>query len=61
MITLVTGRLTNGFPFLCPHGEESGGAFYFTPVRPFVRPFVRPNIDTWFVRLFPPTVLELQL
>ena len=23
--------------------------------------FVRSDIDTWFVRLFPPTVLELQL
>jgi hypothetical protein len=23
--------------------------------------FVRPDIDTWFVRLSPPTVLELQL
>jgi hypothetical protein len=22
--------------------------------------FVRPDIDTWFVRLSPPTVLELQ-
>jgi hypothetical protein len=26
-----------------------------------VRPFVRPDIDTWFVWLSPPTVLELQL
>ena len=24
-------------------------------------PFVHPDIDTWFVRLTPPTVLELQL
>ena len=28
---------------------------------PPVRPFVRPDIDTWFVWLSPPTVLELQL
>jgi hypothetical protein len=28
---------------------------------PPVRPFVRPDIDAWFVRLSPPTVLELQL
>ena len=27
----------------------------------FVRSFVRPDINTWFVRLSPPTVLELQL
>jgi hypothetical protein len=26
-----------------------------------VRSYVRPDIDTWFVRLSPPTVLELQL
>ena len=26
-----------------------------------VHPFVCPGIDTWFVRLSPPTVLELQL
>jgi hypothetical protein len=25
--------------------------------RSSVRPFVRPDIDTWFVRLYPPTVL----
>jgi len=30
-------------------------------VRASVRPFVRPDIDTWFVRLSHPTVLELQL
>jgi hypothetical protein len=28
---------------------------------PPVRPSVHPDIDTWFVRLSPPTVLELQL
>ena len=27
----------------------------------FYSPFVRPDIDTWFVWLSPPTVLELQL
>ena len=30
-------------------------------VRSSVRPIVRPDIDTWFVRLSPSTVLELQL
>jgi hypothetical protein len=34
---------------------------HFTPVHPSVRPLVHPDIDTWFVRLSPPTVLELQL
>jgi hypothetical protein len=42
--------------FLCPHDEESGGHINL-PL------FVHPDIpvDTWFVQLSPPTVLELQL
>ena len=44
--------------FLSPHDEETGGGHINLPP---VRPFVRPDIDTWFVRLSPPTVLELQL
>jgi hypothetical protein len=48
--------------FFMPPNEESGGGHINLPlVRPSVRPFVRPDIDTWFVRLSPPTVLELQL
>ena len=58
--------------FYAPVTEESGGGggdINLPPVRPFVRSFVRlfflpfvcPDIDTWFVRLSPPTVLELQL
>ena len=43
---------------LCPRDEESGGILIY-PLS--VRPFVRSDIDTWFVRLSPPTVLELQL
>jgi hypothetical protein len=31
------------------------------PANTIVILFVRPDIDTWFVRLSPPTVLELQL
>ena len=39
--------------YSCPLVRPSG--------RPFVRAVVRPDIDTWFVRLSPSTVLELQL
>ena len=38
---------------LCPRDKESGGNINL--------PFVSPDIDTWFVRLSPHTVLELQL
>jgi len=47
------------FVFFCPRDEESGGILIYP--YPSVRPFVRPDIDTWFVRLSPPTVMELQL
>ena len=47
-----TGRL-----FMPPRRRVGGGGINLPPVRPFVR----PDIDTWFVRLSPPTVLELQL
>jgi hypothetical protein len=39
--------------FLCPRNKVGG--HINLPL------FVRPDIDTWFVRLSPPTVLELQL
>ena len=42
------------FVFLCPRDKESGGHINL-PLS------VRPDTDTWFVRLSPPTVLELQL
>ena len=44
--------------FVCPCDEESGDINLPLSVRLFVR---RSDIDTWFVRLSPPTVLELQL
>jgi hypothetical protein len=40
--------------FLFPRDEESRGILIYLL-------FVRPEIDTWFVRLSPPKVLELQL
>ena len=43
--------------FFMPPRRRAGGHINLPPVRPFVR----PDIDTWFVRLSPPTVLELQL
>ena len=46
------------FSFLCPCDEESGGHINL-PLS--VRSLVHSDIDTWFVRLSPPTVLELQL
>ena len=50
------------FHFYVPTTKSREGHFILPlSVRPFVRPFVRPDIDTLFVRLFPPTVLELQL
>ena len=51
------------FYFLCPRDEESGGILIYPclSVLPSVCPFVRPDIDTWFVQLSSPTVLELQL
>jgi hypothetical protein len=54
------------FFYLCPRDEESGGHINLllsirSSVHPSVRPFVCPDIDTWFVPLSPPTVLELQL
>jgi hypothetical protein len=45
--------------FLCPRDEESGGILIYPC--PSVLSSVRPDVDTWFVRLSPPTVLELQL
>ena len=53
----MNGPLKSWF-FLCPRDEESVGHIYL-PLS--VRSFVHPDIDTWFVRLSPPTVLELQL
>ena len=56
--------IVNIIVFLYPHDEESGGGegggilIYSCPS---VGPFVCPAIDTWFVRLSPSTVLELQL
>ena len=44
--------------FLCPCDKESVGG---GDIKIYPCPFVRPDIDTWFVRLSPPTVLELQL
>jgi hypothetical protein len=47
---------------LCSRDEEwggGGGGHINLPL--FIHPFVRPDIDTWFFRLSPPTVLELQL
>ena len=45
--------------FLCPCDEESGGILiYPLSVSPFVRPF---GFRYMFVRLSPPTVLEIQL
>ena len=38
--------------------KQSLGGIQESPC-PSVRPFVRPDIDAWFVRLSPPTVLEL--
>ena len=51
-------KTTFNFSLLCPRDKESGGegGKLIYPC-----PFVRPDIDTWFVRLSPPTVLELQL
>jgi hypothetical protein len=48
-------------PFVRPSVRSSVRPFVRPSIRSSVRPFVRPNIDTWFVRLSPPTVLELQL
>ena len=45
--------------FLCPRNEESGGILIYPC--PSVLSSIRPDVDTWFVRLSPPTVLELQL
>ena len=45
--------------FLCPHDKESGGGGGEGDIN--LPLFVHPDIDTWFVRLTPPTVLELQL
>ena len=39
--------------------SQVGGGHINLPLS--VRPFVRSDIGTWFVRLSPPTVLELQL
>jgi fucose 4-O-acetylase-like acetyltransferase len=47
------------YDFLCPCDEESWGILIYPCSS--ILPFVRPDIDTWFVRLSPPTVLELQL
>jgi hypothetical protein len=49
--------------FYAPATKSRGGGGNNLPlsVRSPVRPFVRPDIDTWFVWLSPPTVLELQL
>ena len=44
---------------LCSRDEEAGGGHINLPL--FIHPFVRLDIDTWFVWLSPPTVLELQL
>jgi len=58
----IINQITFCINFLCPRNEESGGHINLPlSVRLSIRPFVRPNIDTWFVRLSPPTVLELQL
>ena len=49
----------NTFSFLCPRNYRlrvGGGGILIYPC-----PFVRADIDTWFVQLSPPTVLELQL
>ena len=43
--------------FYAPAMKSRGGDINLPPVRPFIR----SDIDTWFVRLSPPTVLELQL
>ena len=40
-----------------PPRRRVGGDINLPPVSPFVR----LDIDTWFVRLTPPTDLELQL
>jgi len=51
--------------FIIPPRKQSlGGYIGITlsirpSLHPSVHPFVRPDIDTWFVRLSPPTVLEL--
>jgi hypothetical protein len=45
--------------FYAPTMKNRGGGNINLPLS--VRPFVRPDIDTWFVRLSPPTVLELHL
>ena len=37
------------------------GEVFMPPQQRVGRHIVRPDIDTWFVRLSPPTVLELQL
>ena len=41
--------------FYAPATKSLGGGHINLPT------FVRPDIDTWFVQLSPPTVLELQL
>ena len=42
--------------FYAPATKSRGEGILIYPC-----PFVCPDIDTWFVRLSPPTVLELQL
>jgi aminopeptidase B len=65
-----------GLALLRQHMDDSGEVIYISLLNYFyapamksqghinlppVRPFVCWDIDTWFVRLSPPTVLELQL
>ena len=49
-------RMWLSLVFLCPRDKELG-VYLFTPVRPLVR----SDMDTWFVRISPLTVLELLL
>ena len=53
------GKKNSSRHLFMPPQRRVGGGHINLPLS--VRPFVRPDIDTWFVRLTPPTVLELQL
>ena len=48
-------KLNRSRDFYAPAAKSRGGVILIYPLS------VRPDIDTWFVRLSPPTVLELQL
>jgi hypothetical protein len=50
--------MQSSYIFMLPRRRVGGGHINLSLS---VRPFVRPDIDTWFVRLSSPTVLELQL